>query len=229
METKFSLKKDRSTHSISIISMVGSLLHELMSKDKRFEKLWRLCWKLLLLSHGQASVERGFLVNRQIETENMKDETYVARRRICDHVRAVGGIDNVIVDKSLLLSVSAARHWYMTNLENQKRLNKEKEKGEKRKSIEDEIKKLKTKKRRLSADELSLEQSANKAAVKAEKTGDLTLIAKSNSLCRSAKEKKDKLKQVEENLNEKLSELKNCLLCLKCIYENYHFFLKNWR
>ena len=62
---------------------VDSLLHELMSKDKRFEKLWRLCRKLLLLlSHGQASVERGFSVNRQIETENMKDETYVARRRI---------------------------------------------------------------------------------------------------------------------------------------------------
>ena len=105
---------------------------------------------------------------------------------------------------------TAARQRYMTNLENQKRLNKEKEKGEKRKSIEDEIEKLKTKKRGLSADELSLQQSANKAAVKAEKTGELTLIAKSNSLRRSAKEKKDKLKQVEENLNEKLSELKNC-------------------
>ena len=189
---------------------VDSLLHELMSKDKRFEKLWRLCRKLLLLSHGQASVERGFSVNRQIETENMKDETYVARRRICDHVRAVGGIHNVIVDKSLLLSISAARQRYMTNLENQKRLNKEKEKGKKRKSIEDEIEKLKTKKRRLSADEVSLEQSANKAAVKAGKTRNLTLITKSNSLRRSAKEKKDKLKQVEEKLNEKLLELKNC-------------------
>ena len=134
---------------------VDSLLHELMFKDKRFEKLWRLCRKLLLLSHGQASVERGFSVNRQIETENMKDKTYVARRRICDHVRAVGGIDYVLVDKSLLLSVSAARQRYMTNLENQKRLNKEKKKGEKRKSIEDEIEKLRTKERRLSADELS--------------------------------------------------------------------------
>ena len=86
-----------------------TLLHGLMSKDKHFEKLWRLRPMLLLLSHGQASVERGFSVNRQIEVENMKDETYVARRHICDHVRAVGGIENVIVDKSLLLSVSAAR------------------------------------------------------------------------------------------------------------------------
>ena len=146
---------------------VDTLLHGLMSKDKHFEKLWRLRPMLLLLSHGQASVERGFSVNRQIEVENMKDETYVARRHICDHVRAVGGIENVIVDKSLLLSVSAARQWYLTYLDNQKRANKEK--GKKRKSSEDEINKLKTKKRRLHADELSLEESANKAALKAEK------------------------------------------------------------
>ena len=49
---------------------VDSLLHELMSKDKRFKKLWRLCRKLLLLSHGQDSVERGFSMNRKSETEN---------------------------------------------------------------------------------------------------------------------------------------------------------------
>lgn len=140
----------------------------------------------------------------------MNNDTYVARRCICDHVRAVGGIENVIVDKSLLLSVSAARQRYLTHLEDQKRANKEKEKGEKRKSIEDEIHKLKTKKRRLHADEQSLEESADKAALKAEKTGNLTLIAKSNSLRRSAKEKKDTLKQVEQKLNEKLSELKHC-------------------
>ena len=96
----------------------------------------------------------------------------------------------------------------MTYLYNQKHANKEK--GKKRKSSEDEINKLKTKKRRLHADELSLEESANKAALKAEKNGNLTLIAKSNSLCRSAKEKKDMLKQVEQKLNEKLPELKNC-------------------
>ena len=35
---------------------LDTLLHGLMSKDKHFEKLWRLCRMLLLLSHGQASV-----------------------------------------------------------------------------------------------------------------------------------------------------------------------------
>lgn len=30
---------------------------------------------VLLLSHGQASVERGFSVNREIEVENIKERT----------------------------------------------------------------------------------------------------------------------------------------------------------
>ena len=51
-----------------------SLLHELMSKDKCFEKLWRLCRKLLLLSHGQAFVERGFSVNRKSETVKIRND-----------------------------------------------------------------------------------------------------------------------------------------------------------
>jgi protein subunit release factor B len=46
-------------------------------------------------------------------------------------LHAVGGIENVRVDKkSLLLSVSAARQRYLTHLEDQKRTNKEKERRE---------------------------------------------------------------------------------------------------
>ena len=44
----------------------------------------------------------------------------------------------------------------------------------------------------------------------AEKTHQLTWIAKSNSLRRSAKEKTEELKAVDEQLDEKLLQLKNC-------------------
>lgn len=59
---------------------VDTFLHEYMSKDKEFRNLWRLCCQLLLLSHGQSSVERGFSINRQIEVENLKKDSYVAQR-----------------------------------------------------------------------------------------------------------------------------------------------------
>ena len=40
---------------------------------------------LLLLSHGQASVEWGFSVNKEIEVENLLKHSLVAQRTICDY------------------------------------------------------------------------------------------------------------------------------------------------
>ena len=62
--------------------------------------------KLLLLSQGQAAVERGFSSNRQIDVENLSENGYKAQRLINDHLRAVGGIKEVVIDKTLLTSVS---------------------------------------------------------------------------------------------------------------------------
>ena len=47
---------------------------------------------LLLLSHGQASVERGFSVNKEIEVENLLKHSLVAQRTICDYVEAGSGV-----------------------------------------------------------------------------------------------------------------------------------------
>ena len=47
---------------------------------------------LLLLSHGQASVELGFSVNKEIEVENLLKHSLVAQRTICDYVEAVSGV-----------------------------------------------------------------------------------------------------------------------------------------
>ena len=52
--------------------------------------------------------------------------------------------------------------------------------------------------------------SADEYAEKAEKTQQLTWMVKSNSLRKSAKEKTAELKAVDEKLDEKLLQLKNC-------------------
>jgi len=70
--------------------------------------------------------------------------------------------------------------------------------------------KLKNKKRCLRKDVDAMTSSADEYAEKAEKTHQLTWIAKSNSLRRSAKEKTEELKAVDEQLDEKLLQLKNC-------------------
>ena len=47
---------------------------------------------LLLLSHGQASVERGFSVNKEIATSNLMEHNLIAHRVIKDHAQSVGGL-----------------------------------------------------------------------------------------------------------------------------------------
>ena len=58
---------------------VDVFLQEQLGSDMKYRKLWVVVMeKLLLLSHGQATVERGFSVNREVETVNMHEETIVA-------------------------------------------------------------------------------------------------------------------------------------------------------
>jgi len=48
-------------------SRVDILMHETMAGKDMYSKLWNVVRMLLVLSHGQAAVERGFSVNKQAE------------------------------------------------------------------------------------------------------------------------------------------------------------------
>uniref|UniRef100_A0A1A8VGL2 Uncharacterized protein n=1 Tax=Nothobranchius furzeri TaxID=105023 RepID=A0A1A8VGL2_NOTFU len=56
--------------------------------NQTYPELWSFLQRLLLLSHGQATVERGFSVNREVEACNIKEETVEAQRLVCDQVGA---------------------------------------------------------------------------------------------------------------------------------------------
>jgi len=90
------------------------LLFDTMANNPSLCKLWTCVKALLLLWHGQASVERGFSVNKQVEIDNLNEDTFVAERLICDHVTSVGGLKNIDTsNKALLLAASSARLKYM--------------------------------------------------------------------------------------------------------------------
>ena len=57
----------------------------------------------------------------------------------------------------------------------------------------------------------SLVMSADDLSVKAEETGQMTLVTKSNALRKAAKVKTLQLQDVEDKLNGKLEGLKRCL------------------
>ena len=68
-----------------------------------YQKLFKVVQLLLVLSHGEASVERGFSVNKEVEVENLANQSLVAQRLVCDHINAVGGILNVPIAQPLPL------------------------------------------------------------------------------------------------------------------------------
>ena len=51
-----------------------------MGQKRNYQPLWKLVDNLRKLTHRQASVERGFVVNMQLEVENLKEQSYVAQR-----------------------------------------------------------------------------------------------------------------------------------------------------
>jgi hypothetical protein len=44
-----------------------------------------------LLSHEQASVEKGRSVNKEVSVEHLAETSLIAQRTIVDHISSVGG------------------------------------------------------------------------------------------------------------------------------------------
>ncbi|XP_071563117.1 uncharacterized protein [Temnothorax nylanderi] len=69
---------------------------------KDYENLSSFMKSVMILSHGNAAVERGFSVNKQCLIENQKEKSLIAQRTIYDTVNAKGGLENFVVTKDLI-------------------------------------------------------------------------------------------------------------------------------
>jgi vacuolar-type H+-ATPase subunit I/STV1 len=179
---------------------LDEFLHENMAETG---ELWAVVQKLLLLSHGQASVERGFSVNKQLSIDNMHERTVVAQRMVCDHIKSVGGVTKVKLTKELMISVSSARQKYVDYLEQQKKDQAKEAQSRKRKQLDEEIEQLKVKRRQLELTENALLKDADEFALKAQAAHDFTLLAKSNSHRNHSKEIRGEIDKINESLKEK--------------------------
>ena len=173
-----------------------------------YGKLLAVVQLLLVLSHGQASVERGFSVNKEVEVENLKCQSLVAQRLVCDYVKSVGGVLKVNITPKLLQSASAARQKYETYLSGEREKKKTQQEQRKRKATLDSIEELKDKKKKIKLDIDSLLKSADELSEKAESTGKMTFVTQSNSFRRTAKEKKESLIELDQKLAEQQEILK---------------------
>ena len=177
-----------------------------------YPQMWAFIQKLLLLSHGQATVERGFSVNKEVEISNIQEDTIVAHRIVCDYVTLHGGVLKVPLTPGLLSSVVSARSRYRIYLETEKQIKLSEAQGFKRKAVEEQLQNLR--KKRASIQEVSdyLARDADKLAEQAEgKQGSkmAELIAKSNAFRRSHRDKQAELKNIDVDIVAKGVELRN--------------------
>ncbi|KAG0423629.1 hypothetical protein HPB47_000599, partial [Ixodes persulcatus] len=71
---------------------------------------------ILSLSHGNASVERGFSINKDCLVENQKEQSLVAQRIVYDAVSSAGGVASVQLTKRMLQmdGTIAVKQWAST-------------------------------------------------------------------------------------------------------------------
>ena len=111
---------------------VDTFHHIHMGGEDKFEELWPIVKMLLILSHGQAAIERGFSVNKECSEDNQSEKGVIARHQVLDGIRCAGGVLNVKLTPSLKVSCRGARQKYHANLKNNPRNDSEETKKRKR-------------------------------------------------------------------------------------------------
>jgi len=59
--------------------------HDRLANIPSYAKLCAVVKIVMLLSHGQTTVERGFSINKQVESDNLKEDTFRTRRVISSY------------------------------------------------------------------------------------------------------------------------------------------------
>lgn len=194
------------------VDAVDVLYHNNFPKEK-YPMLWNVIRKILLLSHGQAAVERGFSLGKAIAKENQLPETISNMRLVKDYILSVGGIKHVKVTNEMIGYASSAYQKYQEDLQ-RKREEKDKQRSrEKRKSVSESVEALK-KKRRLACEAIdSLKKESSKVFDQAEQCGpsQLKLFMTANALRKSAEEKESLIVDLDHEIKENEDLLKSMM------------------
>ena len=119
-------------------------------KNANYAKLWEVFQFIFTLSHGQAALERGFLINNGLMVENMKKESLTASRFVCNTVKnSAVHFSEIRLTLRLKRNLRAARMRYQLHLKNKRKLSAESQKARKRKAVQDKIRSVESKRKLL--------------------------------------------------------------------------------
>ena len=93
-------------------------------KDNTCQPLIKFVSYILVLSHGQATVERGFNINKELLVENQKETSLIALRRVYDSVSRFNvPLSEFEITKGLIIAARSSHSRYKLELEKMKNSN----------------------------------------------------------------------------------------------------------
>ena len=96
-------KKDSELEFQNCTQRVDTFLYTHLQNKKNFEGLWCVFKLLLTLCHRQSAVERGFNVNSDTVTPNLRNETLVSLRTVYDALKVLQiDVSKFVVTKELI-------------------------------------------------------------------------------------------------------------------------------
>lgn len=205
-------KEEFMEFSMSEGTRLDNFLQKFLEKPK-YLKLWNFVKTLLILSHGQASVERGFSVNKDILRTNLTEKNLVALRLVSDSVQLqllgnksadLRSVHKLNITKDIIANCKLARSRYQNYLD-QKKEESKKEESEKRKiRLLGELSESKAKKLKLENTSKRLMVEVDELFIRAEKERNFDLLSSANDL-------KKKVKIAEKEISNEVDAIK----CLK--------------
>ena len=122
------------------LDQLDTFFFEVLDQKIAYKGLWCTVQLLLTLSHGQAAVERGFSVNKDILAPNLKTLSLTSVRLIHDIIstKEINIADYIITDE-LCKSCSHASNRYKMYMMERQTKDQEPEKVRKRKALQDDL------------------------------------------------------------------------------------------
>ena len=124
-----------------ITQPVDKVFFKLLNEKEEYKDLWNVFRMMLVISHGQADIERGFSVNKDIANDNMNEKSFVAHRRVYHGVTSSGyELHEIPVTKEMLTLCKQSRQKYHEYREHQKKLKQLTKQDEEKKQLTSQLK-----------------------------------------------------------------------------------------
>ena len=158
-----------------------------------YEELASILKIFLTISHRQASVERGFSLNKAILKDNI-EQTFVIFSRLIKNRLIMRNVKphTIEISNQLILDVKLSRMKYESYLEEKKKSNKLKEKNKQMNIIQNEEKDLQGEKEQLLSTTNFPDEEFLTLVEKVDKEPNLLLISKATAMKRKAKRKEQR-------------------------------------